>query len=356
MKNIFDIGKPKQKFLSCGNSYFYLVDTEGVLRIFRLFKTLEKVFSCFSLQIGKDEWHSVSSRWGDHVLALKIDGTLWGWGMNVLGQLGVPGTYWRKSPVRIGEDDDWKSISDGCEYSIALKTDGTLWAWGSNPYFHFSSSDEELVFNTNVSKPLQIGKDNDWSSVSSGKRHSLLLKADGTLWAWGLNQNGQLGLGDGINRLSPSRVGTDNDWSYICSGGWHSLALKNDGTLWAWGYNGYGQLGIGVRIDVPSPTKVNNDTDWVLAYGSGCHSLALKNDGTLWSWGLNDKGQLGLGDTINRSTPTQVGVDNDWVSASGSRDYSIAIKADGTLWIWGESPTFLSLNDSSSIILYPTKI
>ena len=136
------------------------------------------------------------------------------------------------------------------------------------------------------------------------------MKEDGTLWAWGDNSFGELGLGDTTERHSPTQVGSAHDWAAVCCLGHHSVALKKDGTLWAWGENSYGQLGLGDTIDRHSPTQVGSSHDWAaIAPGAAdsYHTLALKQDGTLWAWGFNQFGQLGLGDTSDRHTPTQVG-------------------------------------------------
>ena len=137
----------------------------------------------------------------------------------------------------------------------------------------------------------------------------MALKKDGTLWAWGNNDFGELGLGDTIEQHAPTQVGTANDWAAAYCLGHHSVALKKDGTLWAWGENSYGQLGVGDTTDRSSPTQVGSARDWAAIAPGGSdsyHTLALKKDGTLWAWGFNRFGQLGLGDTTDRLTPTPV--------------------------------------------------
>jgi len=227
---------------------------------------------------------------------------------------------------------NWSSVSCGGYHTIAIKTDGTLWAWGENGYGQLGLGDT-----TDRNTPTQVGTGTNWSSVSCGYGHTIAIKTDGTLWAWGYNYYGQLGLGDTTNRNTPTQVGTGTNWSSVSCGGWHTIAIKTDGTLWAWGYNYYGQLGLGDTTDRNTPTQVGTGTNWSSVSCGVYHTIAIKTDGTLWAWGRNGYGQLGLGDTTNRNTPTQVGTGTNWSSVSCGYGHTIAIKTDGTLWAWGRN-------------------
>ena len=123
---------------------------------------------------------------------------------------------------------------------------------------------------------------------------------------------------------SPTPVGTDTDWKAVAAGYLYTVALKTDGTLWAWGNNEYGQLGNGTTENGFSPVQIGTDTDWA-AISAGRHTLALKTDGTLWTWGLNTYGQLGDGSVNNRSEPVQIGVGAGWTSIESGYAYSIAL-------------------------------
>ncbi|MFN3967131.1 MAG: RCC1 domain-containing protein [Endomicrobiia bacterium] len=145
-----------------------------------------------------------------------------------------------------------------------------------------------------------------WTRVSCGSGHTIAIKEDGTLWAWGHNLHGELGLGDTTDRSSPTRVGLDSDWSYVFGGEDYTAAIKKDGTMWSWGLNSFGQLGHGDWIGKDSPTRVGLDSDWSYVSCGDVHTVAIKKDGTLWAWGSNFFGQLGLGDKTDKWLPTKI--------------------------------------------------
>jgi alpha-tubulin suppressor-like RCC1 family protein len=284
------------------------------------------------VQVGTDtNWSSVSaSISSSFVLAIK-SGQLWAWGYNGSGQLGLGDATARSSPVQVGTDTNWSSVSAGGSHTLVIKTTGSLWAWGIN-----TSGQLGLGDTTARSSPVQVGTDTNWSSVSAGGSHTLAIKS-GALWAWGSNTNGRLGLGDVTNRSSPVQVGTDATWSSVSAGGYHAMAIKSPGSLWAWGNNiTNGRLGLGDVTNRSSPVQVGTDTNWSSVSAGSQNTLAIKTTGSLWAWGSNTSGQLGLGDTTARSSPVQVGTDTNWSSVSaGSSSFTLARKTDGSLWSWG---------------------
>ena len=316
------------------------------------------------VQVGAlTNWSSISGGNPTFATAIKTDGTLWSWGANTTGNLGLGDIIGRSSPVQIGALTAWSKVSSGGFLTVAIKTDGTLWSWGSNGAGGLGLGDV-----TNRSSPVQVGALTTWSVVSA-RTHVLGIKTDGTLWAWGRNNQGALGLGDTISRSSPVQVGTETNWASVTSIFEASFAVKTDGTLWSWGSNISGVLGLGNTTNRSSPVQVGALTTWSSKIaGSGIpnstsatqHVLAIKTDGTLWSWGLGNYGCLGLGNTTNRSSPVQVGALTTWdVCSAGSnnqfgRGFSAAIKTNGTLWTWGDNqgyygnPGQLGLGDTIS--------
>jgi alpha-tubulin suppressor-like RCC1 family protein len=284
--------------------------------------------------LGGTNWKSISCG-AVHTIALKTDGTLWSWGQNFYGQLGVNDNTYRSTPVTtlIG-GTNWKSIAGGGIHTVALKTDGTLWTWGYNANGQLGVNDI-----TSRSTPVTtlLGGTN-WKSISCGGNNTVAIKTDGTLWTWGYNANGQLGVNDITNRSTPvtTLLGGTN-WKSIFTGYYHTIALKTDGTLWNWGYNVFGGLGVNDITTRSTPvTTLLGGTNWKSIAGGQNHTVALKTDGTLWSWGRNNFGQLGVNDTTDRSTPvtTLLGGTN-WKSISCGGYNTVAIKTDGTLWTWG---------------------
>jgi alpha-tubulin suppressor-like RCC1 family protein len=255
------------------------------------------------------------------------------WGSNSDGRLGDNMITSKSSPVSVaGGFTDWISASAGNYHSLGVRANGTLWAWGNNDYGRLGDNTT-----TSRSSPVSVVSGfSDWVSTSAGY-HSLALRANGTLWAWGYNGAGQLGDNTTIARSSPaSVVGGFTDW-ISASAGSHSLGVRANGTLWAWGYNSAGQLGDNTITSRSSPVSVvGGFTDWVSVSAGDSHSLAIRANGTLWSWGANNQGGLGDNTLTNRSSPVSVvGGFTDWVSVSAGKAHSLAVRANGSLWSWG---------------------
>jgi alpha-tubulin suppressor-like RCC1 family protein len=299
------------------------------------------------VQTGTDtDWVVSIVSAGSHTTALKSDGTFWVWGSNGYGQLGDGTADDISSPIQTGTIDiegASVSVAAGVNHNLSIQSDGTLWAWGENTYGQigdgtfFDALTQIQVVIDSVQYPA--ARNNDWITVAAGLGHSLALKTDGTLWAWGLNDRGQLGDGTTADAVSPVRISTDTDWVLVAAGGRHNLALKSNGTLWAWGSNVHGQLGNGTLVDELSPVQIGLDTDWVAIAAGGelSHSLARKSNGKLYAWGRNNRGQLGDGTTVDKSSPVQVGTDNKWVKFKAGLEHSVGRKSNGKLFAWGRN-------------------
>jgi alpha-tubulin suppressor-like RCC1 family protein len=294
---------------------------------------------------GISDWCEASAG-SSHSLAIRTNGTLWAWGSNINGRLGDGTTTSRRSPVRvICEFSDWCQASAGASHSLAVRNDGTLWAWGSN-------SSGRLGDNTTTSRssPVSVvGGFSDWCQASAGDSHSLAVRTNGTLWAWGFNYLGQLGDGTTSDRSSPvSVVGGFSDWCQVSAGSYHSLAVRSNGTIWSWGCNRYGVLGDGTTTNRSSPVSVvGGFSDWCQTSTGFDHSLAIRTNGTLWAWGGYFDGRLGDNSNTSRLSPVSVvGGFTDWCQTSAGSSHSLAVRSNGTLWAWGRN-VFGQLGDNS---------
>jgi alpha-tubulin suppressor-like RCC1 family protein len=277
--------------------------------------------------------------------AIREDGTLWAWGCNRLNLLGFEttclptcrshshgaswcdcGNHHVLTPRQVGTDT-WLQVSTGWSHTLAIRTDGTLWSWGSNGQgqlglgdittFLFNGSTTVIDEDNDRVFPTQIGDYTDWIQVEAGDRSSFGIREDGSLWAWGDNMNGKLGIGDSddvgyINQwdfyswndqLIPIRVGTCT-WNSVATSQSHTLGIRADGSLWSWGENWGGILGLGDDGGwsiVPDPTKVGTHTDWIYisTESNGYTSFGIRADGSLWVWGDNFWLQLGIGIGLN---------------------------------------------------------
>ena len=273
------------------------------------------------IQIPGTDWSRMRSG-GYGGMATKTDGTLWMWGKGTQGNLAQNDRTNYSSPRQVPGTTWSNNFECGKWSSIAVKTDGTLWVWGYGGTRGALGQNEPGLIR--YSSPVQI-PGATWSTTANqcdiGNDGAACMKTDGSLWTWGNNEYGRAGNPSGPNEgySSPVQVGSGTDWLNIACSGHNTMGVKTDGTFWAWGRNQYGELGQGSaspsNASFYEPVQVGSGTDWVK-----CHMFAdasfqgrsgVKTDGTLWAWGANDYGSLGqnqggTGEAYAYSSPVQV--------------------------------------------------
>ena len=272
---------------------------------------------------------------------------LFSWGRGGYGQLGIGTATSASSPVReISSSKNWCAVSTTHLHSAAVKTDGTLWAWGNNELGQLGDG----TVTCRSSPVREISSSTNWCVVSAGSQHSAAVKTDGTLWVWGWGLCGRLGDNTTVNKCSPVReISSSTNWCVVSAGSQHSAAVKTDGTLWSWGLGTCGRLGDGTAQSKCSPVRErSSSTNWCTVSSGSDLSTAIKTDGTLWSWGKGPSGQLGDGTVVDKSSPVrEISSSTTWCTVSVGFLHSGALKTDGTLWAWG-SNTCGSFGDGAS--------
>jgi alpha-tubulin suppressor-like RCC1 family protein len=282
------------------------------------------------------------------------------WGLNNQGQLGLGNTTYKSSPNQVGSLTNWLQVGSGGYYhTIAVKTDGTLWAWGGNGVGQLGTGNT-----TAYSSPKQVGALTNWASVNCGRTYTMAVKTDGTLWGWGRGTTGQLGNNNLYSYSSPKQVGALTNWLSVACGAYSTIAVKTNGTLWSWGRNTRGQLALGNTTYYSSPKQVGALTDWLKVFCGYSFTMAIKTNGTLWGWGINNDGNLGIGSSgADIKSPVQVGSLTTWKNVSaGQQDdgaFCVATRTDGTAWSWGynrQGQLGLNTTNYYATISSPTQI
>lgn len=291
------------------------------------------------------DWRYLFDSSGQHMCAIKNNGTLWCWGNNEDGQLGLGDTTNRSVPTQVGTDTTWRSGAAGYASTCAIKVvagHNTLWCWGVNAEGQMGNGTSGAPQLSPVQADLT-----DWLSVSLGGNHVCAVRTKGSLWCWGGNSDGQLGIGTTVAQLHPTQV----------AGSWRSVNTSNDGhgayscgikanqTLWCWGIGGEDSsqniLGLGATLQTSVPMQVGTST-WSFIGAGAWTACGIKvADASLWCWGDGWSGNLGsgiAGDQADSSEPTApVTGGAAWVAVARGRDHGCAVRTDATVWCWGEN-------------------
>jgi alpha-tubulin suppressor-like RCC1 family protein len=314
-------------------------------------------------------------------LALQSDGTVWSWGANASGQLGIGSTDGTPHtiPIQVKSNSTtfltgMSLVAAGASHSLAVrKSDGSVFGWGndSSGQLGDNSTATQQSFpvqakTTATGNPFLVGI----VDVAGGAAHTIALKSDGTVWTWGSNASGQLGDGTTTSRKLAAQVKTASSTFLtgvvaISAGDNFCAAVKSDGTVWTWGVNGSGQLGIGsittqkfaVQVKLSGGAALTGVRE--IACGA-THAIALKTDGTVWTWGNNANGQLGNGTTTQAKNPIQLKTTSTTffsggLAVAGGASHTMLLKSDGTVYATGlNSSGQLSIN-STAQQLYPAQ-
>jgi hypothetical protein len=229
-----------------------------------------------------------------HACGIQTDASLWCWGLNGAGQLGLENVSSAAAPVQIGTDTTWSSVAAGGAHTCATRTDGSLWCWGTNNSGQLGTGEDATGKTHASATPVRVDTGTTWARASAGVAHTCGLRTDGSLWCWGSNDNGRLGNGTRGRRTSPAAVAGGGTWADVTTTGEHTCALASDQSLRCWGANPSGQLGNDTIDDQWEPAlTAAPDTTWSSVGAGQRHSCGVRSEGTLWCWGEELGGLLG---------------------------------------------------------------
>ena len=282
-----------------------------------------------------------------HSCARKTDDTLWCWGANSEGQLGDGTTLDELLPTQVSAlGASVAEVAAGAVHSCARKTDDTLWCWGANWFGMLG--DGTSVDEVTPTQVAALG--GAVATVSARHYETCASKTDNTLWCWGQNYMGELGIGTAALHATNQVTALGASVAEISVGQYHACARMTGNRLWCWGANWYGEIGDGTMIERDLPVEVAALGSLVAEVSGGFgHTCARTADNRLWCWGANWYGEIGDGTTGDASLPVEVTALGSMVaeiSAGGA--HTCARKAEGTLWCWGHNSEG-QLGDGSTV-------
>lgn len=331
-------------------------------------------YTPFSTYLGSNSTFQSIKLGMSHAMALSTDSTLYVWGSNTYGQLGTNATATLYQPTQITPTVSYDSITAGGAHSGAIDINQNLYLWGFNVGGQLGQSNVVAR-----SSPIQVGSFK-WSSVTAigtivnTVDFTIAIRADGTLWAWGANNSGQLGINDTLRRSSPVQIGTDY-WSNIYDGSntqnGSMMAQNSNGLVFTWGSNGQGQLGLNDTLNRSNPVQVSTSFKFA---NSGAYSTTIgaffDTIGQLYTTGVGTNGELGDGNIAAaqaRSTPVQIGTyyptspiqvsTGSWSQVSAGNDLSLGVRTNNTLYAWGLNTSYQTgIGTGQTIVSSPTAI
>lgn len=271
----------------------------------------------------------------DFSIAIDQSGKLFGAGANGHGQCGDSDYQKHLNFRQIGKDSNWTFVSTGWNHAIGINNKGYIYGWGSNLDYELGLGPDTIY---NIFSPTRIGKDSNWVCAAAGSNFSLAINSKGELYSWGNYIDGRLGLGSMYDfQNTPQRVGLESDWVKVAAGRSFSIAINKKGQIFSFGNNRYGQLGLGNTIFQNVPQRVGLDSNFIDIAAGWYHILAVKSNGELYACGRNNYGQLGIGNQIDQSKLVRVGTLSNWESVAAGSAHSLALTKDGELFSFGDN-------------------
>ena len=295
----------------------------------------------------------ISASAGNHVCAVKRDGSVWCWGNGNSGRLGngaTSGSF--DTPQAVSGGGSWLMVSAGVGHSCGVKGDGSAWCWGAGGMGQLGNGGG----GTN-SEPVKVTGESEWIEIAAGSEHSCGLKSDGSAWCWGSNWDGALGTGDNTDQNAPVPVVGDHRWVTLSTSVDHTCGIRVDGSAWCWGRGVFGQLGNGSAATSNTPVEVSGGASWVTISAGSQHTCGIQNDGSAWCWGVGISGRLGNGNTEGQNAPVAVAGDGVWVDISAGGGHSCGVQVDGSAWCWGAASVGrLGIGDTSEDRSVPSRV
>ena len=264
---------------------------------------------------------------------LRADGTCWAWGASATTGTNSTGSV--TSPVQVVGDHRFITVESSYDHTMGLKDNGQVWAWGYNQYGELGNG----AYSAGSSSPVQVVGNHSFIQIFTGYQCSIGVKEDYMAWTWGRGSYGQLGTNSATTSVnSPVQVVGNHSFERVMGGSECFFGVKSNGQVWGWGRNDFGQLGDGTRTNRSSPVLVIGNHSFLEVRTSGYHTTGLKDNGTAWVWGSNSFGQLGTNNATSYSSPVQVVGNHSFITVLAEfPGSSYGLKINGQIWSWGSN-------------------